>query len=427
MAFLIDPAAFPRQQQPGPDQIPVDPSILQARIERLRAAGAQAGHAALVVFAQGARQLSGTSTHGNLRYLLDWFSGGGTATMIVPMDGEPVVVVPGPSDVGDMRERAPWIVDQRCEPSGNHGRLVRVALDERGIRGQVGLIGAGELMHGVYAELTAPTPDDRWSFSRVDVLLDEQRMVKDEIGLARMRRAAAICDVIFDQLAAALAGQARPVWQLQAIANAVGQLEGAEFVWNWMVGAPRPDRTRRRPEENTRVVQPGDCVITGLYLIYGGYYGHALRMFTVGEPDESHQRTWQAVFDAQSAAAALLTPGSSARAPGLAADAELFRHFPEARETDRVRFRSSHFIGLDYSEYPTSKTIAQPDTASYLGGLSSALVDLPMQADMTIELHPNICPPGVGLGALGDIFRVTRGGGERLTTFPSEICVVRPG
>jgi Xaa-Pro aminopeptidase len=241
-----------------------------------------------------------------------------------------------------------------------------------------------------------------------------------------MRRAAAICDVIFDRLAEALRGPGRPVWQLQALANAVGQLEGAEFVWNWMVGAPKPDRTRRRPEENCRIVQPGDCVITGLYLIYGGYYGHALRMFTVGEPAESHRRVWQAAYDAQEAAAPLLKPGLSARAPGQAADAALFRHFPAAKTTDRVRFRSSHFIGLDYSEYPTAKTIAQPDTASYLGGLSSQLVDMPLQQNMTIELHPNICPPELGLGALGDIFLVTPDGGKRLTTFPSELCVVRP-
>jgi Xaa-Pro dipeptidase len=213
---------------------------------------------------------------------------------------------------------------------------------------------------------------------------------------------------------------------MQALLNAVGQLEGAEFVWNWMVGAPKPDRTRRRPEENTRLIQPGDCIVTGLYLIYGGYYGHALRMFTVGEPAESHQRVWQAAFDAQEAAAAQLRPGISARAPGLAADDALFGHFPEARETDKIRFRATHFIGLDYSEYPTSKTIAQPDTASYLGGLSSRLVDMPMQANMTMELHPNICPPELGLGALGDVFLVTPNGGERLTAFPREIRVVTP-
>ena len=71
-----------------------------------------------------------------------------------------------------------------------------------------------------------------------------------------------------------------------------------------------------------------------------------------------------------------------------------------------------------------SKTIAQPDTASYLGGLSSQLVDMPMQANMSIELHPNICPPELGLGALGDVFLVTAGGGERLTAFPREIHAV---
>lgn len=425
MSFCINTGTYPRRAWAGPDEIPVSNDVLQVRIERLRAAAESSGFAVLVVFSQAARLMSGTSSHGNLRYLLDWSAGSSGAMLILPTDSEPIMCVPGPSDVGDMRERAPWIDDLRCEPSRNHGRLARVALDQRGIKGRIGLLGASELSHGLYSELTAATDDNRWQFEAADVLLDEQRMVKDEIGLARMRRAAAICDVIFETLAEALKSPGRPVWQLQALANSVGQLEGAEFVWNWMVGAPKPDRTRRRPEENRRVVEPGDCVITGLYLIYAGYYGHALRMFTVGEPADTHRRVWQAAFDAQEEAAPLLKPGLSARAPGQAADAALFRHFPEAKETDRVRFRSSHFIGLDYSEYPTAKTIAQPDTASYLGGLSSQLVDMPLHQNMTIELHPNICPSELGLGALGDVFLVTPNGGARLTTFPSDICVVR--
>jgi Xaa-Pro aminopeptidase len=420
----IDLAQHPRQHRPGPDGIPVPREVLEARLERLRAAADEAGLAALVIFSQAARVLSGTSSHGYLRYLLDWSAGSSPAMLVVPTDGAPIITVPGPSDVGDMHERAPWIADLRCEPSRNHGRLARVALEQRGVRGRVGLIGAGELTHVIYAELTAPASGDPWAFEPVDVILDEQRMIKDEIGLARMRRAASICDVMFESLADALREPGRPVWQLQALVSAVGQMEGAEVAWNWMVGGPKPDRTRRRPEENTHVVGPGDCVVTGLYLIYGGYYGHALRMFTVGEPAESHQRVWQAAYDAQEAAAALLQPGVSARAPGLAADDALFSHFPAARETDRIRFRASHFIGLDYAEYPTSKTIAQPDTASYLGGLASQLVDMPMQANMAIELHPNICPPDLGLGALGDVFLVSPGGGERLTAFPRELHVV---
>jgi hypothetical protein len=45
---------------------------------------------------------------------------------------------------------------------------------------------------------------------------------------------------------------------------------------------------------------------------------------------------------------------------------------------------------------------------------------------MTIEVHPNICPPGIGLAALGDIFVVGDDGGERLTTYPSELQIVTP-
>src|SRR4051794_14980144 len=185
MSMGIDLARHPRSGGAGPDGIPVPPEVLQARLATLRASAEAVGLAALVIFSHASRVMSGTATHGNLRFLLDWTAGTSPATLIVPVDGAPVIVVPGPSDVGDMRERCPWIADLRCEPSRNHGRLARLALEQRGIRGRIGLLGAGELTHVVYSELTAPSPPtskNAWTFEAADVLLDEQRMVKDEIG-----------------------------------------------------------------------------------------------------------------------------------------------------------------------------------------------------------------------------------------------------
>jgi Xaa-Pro aminopeptidase len=132
------------------------------------------------------------------------------------------------------------------------------------------------------------------------------------------------------------------------------------------------------------------------------------------------------VTEAQEAARQVLRPGLSARLPAATADEVLFRHFPEARDGDRLRFRSCHFIGLDYSESPTAQTIAQPPAWSCVGGLADDLIDLPLEANMTMEIHPNTRPPGLGFGAVGDIFVVTPDGGEPLTSFPRDLQAIKP-
>jgi Xaa-Pro aminopeptidase len=209
--------------------------------------------------------------------------------------------------------------------------------------------------------------------------------------------------------------------------NRAGLAEGAEYAWTWMVAGNPPDRGRGRREENLRPIAPGDCVVAGIYLVYAGYYGHTLRTLSIGEPSEDMLRVRRAVSDAQQAAAGLLKPGISARIPPATADETLFRHFPEVREGDRLRFRTCHFIGLDYSESPTAKTIAQPPAWSCVGNLAADLVDLPLEAGMTMEIHPNTRPPGFGFAAVGDVFVVTPDGGQSLTTFPRDLQVISPG
>jgi len=59
--------------------------VLQARIERLRAAVEEAGLAAAVIFSP--------PRGGSARYLLDW---PGAALIVVPARGEPAVTVTGP-------------------------------------------------------------------------------------------------------------------------------------------------------------------------------------------------------------------------------------------------------------------------------------------------------------------------------------------
>jgi Xaa-Pro aminopeptidase len=395
----------------------------QARIQRLQEAAREQGFEALVIFSWGARANNGT--HGSLRFLLDWTSWGSATMLVLSTDEsiEPTVVVPAPFDPPWMRELCPWLVDVRLEGPPNHGRLARAILTERGIRGRVGLIGADPLPSAVNAELLAPGD---WEFAPADLILQRQRMVKDALGLARMRRAAETTDRMFEAAAEVLRHPGQPVWRVQAAMSAAAQLEGAEYVFSWVTAGALPDRTRGRREENVAPLQVGDCVVAAAIIIQGGFYGHTLRTFTIGEPADVHRRVYAAVQEAQDAAAAALRPGLSAAGPTRAAEEAMFRHFPDAREGDRLRFQPCHYIGQDYAEYPTALVSRPPNHGRALGPGALPAGDLALEAGMTIELHPNLRPPGLGLASVGDIFAVTPNGGERLSSYPAELIVIEP-
>lgn len=412
--------AHPPPDDPG--AVPVPPAVRQERIERLRAAARERDLAAVVIFSYGGRSSAGT--HGHLRYLLDWTSGGGCAMLLLPVDGPPAVVVPAPFDPPWMRELCPWIEEVYLEGPGAQPRVARALLERRGITGRIGLIGVQALPHGAYADMLAPDP--RWAFEPIDEVLHRQRTVKDAIALARLRRAAAICDTMFEALVEALRVPGMPIWKAQATMQAVAELEGAETVSGWMSAGSAPDRTRTRREENLAPLRPGDRVTASIIMTYAGYYGHALRMFTIGDPTPEHERVWRAVSEAQTAAADLLRPGENARLITPTAEEALFRRFPEAREADRRRFQVAHFTGLDYAEFPTGIVGRAPGHDRFFAAPPGAFQDVPLEAGMTIELHPNIWAPGLGFGAVGDVFLVTPEGGERLNRFPTGLQAVAP-
>jgi Xaa-Pro aminopeptidase len=160
-------------------------------------------------------------------------------------------------------------------------------------------------------------------------------------------------------------------------------------------------------------------------MTYAGYYGHVLRTYCIGDPTPEHEQAWRTVADAQGAMCARLRPGENARELPLEAERVLFESFPEARESDRLRFQPTHFIGLDYAEYPTALSSRPPMHDRRLADLRP-LADFGLLANMTIELHPNLCPPDLGLAAVGDIFVVGPDGGRRLTRYPLELQSVSP-
>ena len=98
---------------------------------------------------------------------------------------------------------------------------------------------------------------------------------------------------------------------------------------------------------------------------------------------------------------------------------------PLEREGDRLRFQPCHYIGQDYAEYPTSLVSLPPQHGRAIG-LNATFVELPIESNMTMEIHPNLRPPGLGFSCVGDIYVSTPTGGERLSKYPSDLQVLEP-
>ena len=151
-----------------------------ARFARLRAAMDRAGLDALVVAGKG----HWWTGRGYVRYLTDFHLWGHDGLILLPLDGEPAMVLNSPAVAAKIARRG-WITD-------HHGDVylaprMRDLIVARGLRGsRLGLVGERAVMGaGVRDELVATLPETR--FERADRLFDEVRAVKSPLELAQER------------------------------------------------------------------------------------------------------------------------------------------------------------------------------------------------------------------------------------------------
>ena len=270
--------------------------------------------------------------------------------------------------------------DVRLENPPSEPRLVREILGHAGVTGRIGLIGAQALEHGVYAELVAA--DDHWTVEAADELLQAS-------DSARTRTRWRACDARRPSATRCL-----PSWRMRS--------------------ARRICRRRLRQR-----------VVAAVIMTYACDFGHTLRTLCIGEPSDDHVRAWRAVAEAQSEAAARLMPGENARLVPLAAEDVLFQHFPEGREGDRLRFQSTHFIGLDDAEYPTALTSRAAEPRSHVCRYPT-VERLCARSRHDHRDPPEHLPAQHRPRRCGRYLRVTPTGAERLTTYPLDLQVIDP-
>jgi Xaa-Pro dipeptidase len=391
----------------------LDSSILRSRVAEAESALTEQGLAALVVYATGSALGPSSKTHGYMRYLCDWDSHHAPSVLVLRPGKAPTLLVPNIFMVF-LADQHFWIQDVRFVKIADFAHEVVGVLKESGLaQSQVGLVGRSEIPVPVWEGLRDQLPQVEWrDFTRS---LDERRVVKDPLQLALHERAAEICDEMFATLGREIRNP-KPAYQLQADMERTARYAGCEYCMTWLTVMPKADYSRFFKEECLRIPQAGDQVFAGIYIIYEGHWGHAIRGGTVGTPTDTHRKLFDIALEMEESMLALLRPGADLNELQSAAEKIVFRHYPKADEQKVFRFRHGHGLGLSYEDPISSTPFPQ-------------LYDAPpkerprveARMGMLFEFHPNLFVPDVGGAVIGDMVTVTADGPRILNRFPREL------
>jgi Xaa-Pro dipeptidase len=379
----------------------VPPDVLASRIKSLQDWGQQNGFDALVVFGQGSVLGTATRSHGNLRYLLDWDGDAAASALVLPIAGLPSLVVA--NIFAQMRGREfKLLADVRFGRGSSFASAIADLLPQGAKR--VALAGRDEIPFAIWEPLAA---NGAASWITCDAELARRRAIKDGLQVAFHRRAAAICDLMFEQLGPAL-HSGLTVADIQAELEKIGRQHGCEYCDTWLTVRPIADRCRYLAEENANVPQPGDQVLLGIMLILHGHWGHAIRTGSLGTPSAAANDVFKMVEDMHTGMLKHLQPGADLRdvgGAGIAKDPSLGSHF---------QFRGGHALGLSYEDPIGSAEFPQPYDPTAKIPTEPRIV----KPGMLFEIHPNLFIDGVAGASIGDMALVTEEGPELLTNHP---------
>lgn len=160
-----------------------------------------------------------------------------------------------------------------------------------------------------------------------------------------------------------------------------------------------------------RKIGRGEPVIVDIVCNHNGYLADKTRIYCVGEPSQEMIRAHDLAVKIQGEIARKLKPGAipeeiydEAKA---AAEASPWGNVFMGYGDNQVSF-VGHGVGLELDELP----------------VLAARYREPLAEGMTIAVEPKFFLDGVGAVGIEDTFVVEKGGGRKLTEFPTEIHIV---
>ncbi|WP_433470248.1 M24 family metallopeptidase [Saccharomonospora azurea] len=367
-----------------------DAATLRARLDRARAAAADAATDALLI-----------GPGSDLRYLIGQAGGSfeRLSVLLVPAtDADPVLVLPALEEPGYADVPTDELaVDVVTWVDGEDP--YRIVADRLGKPGRVAVSDTMAALHVL--RLRDAVADAEQTLA--GPVLRDLRMCKDAAELAALRRAAEAIDRVHARMGEWLR-PGRTEAEVGADITEAIVAEGhthADFV---IVGSG-PNGASPHHDVSDRVIEAGDVVVVDIGgPIPEGYNSDSTRTYAVGEPAAEIAEAYAVLQRAQEAAVQAVRPGATAHEVDAAARDLL----TEAGLGELFIHRTGHGIGLDVHEEP------------YIMSGN----DLPLQPGMAFSVEPGVYRAGQWGARIEDIVVVTADGVEPLNTRPHELVVL---
>jgi Xaa-Pro aminopeptidase len=329
----------------------------------------------------------------------------GTTWLLLPLEGEPVVVSDAILHGEPMHSMLwnVWLRDLRPaaaradrEPGSICGVLAQAARERGLTRSRIGVCSPRTISSAHADALRRKLPDVSWADGTLAVL--RPRAIKSEAEIACMRRA---CEITAAGLAAAEQA-VRPGVTEREVANAAHAAmfaAGAEELGFDTAVSSGPRAGLKHAAPTSRVMQAGELVFLDMGAVVGGYHADMSRCVGVWPIDVREQRMLdaaQAIFEETLAA---VRPGNTVRDIYRAAEACAER---EGMLDDYMPNGLGHGLGLSLFELP----FLSPDDETVL------------EAGMIFALEPMLVRYGTGTAVIEETVLVTRNGAETLSGMP---------
>jgi Xaa-Pro aminopeptidase len=234
-------------------------------------------------------------------------------------------------------------------------------------------------------------------------LVEGLRVVKEEVELETIRRAAAITDQAYERIAhEQFVGRTERelAWRMGELFHELGADEPA---FDTIVAAG-PNGARPHADPGDRVIEKGTTIVIDAGAIVDGYCSDCTRTFATGELPEDLRRAYDVCLEAQLKGVEAARSGVEAKQTDAAARAVI----DDAGFGKNFGHGLGHGVGIDVHEAPN---VAQTSTDS-------------LAANNVVTIEPGIYLEGRGGIRIEDLVVITDGEPEILSSFPKELVTV---
>jgi Xaa-Pro aminopeptidase len=230
-------------------------------------------------------------------------------------------------------------------------------------------------------------------------LVEDLRRVKDAEEIARIERAVAIADEVYDLVLAELT-PGRTEREIGLWLEVQMRQRGAEAVsFDPIVGSgPLSAHIHHSPSD--RSFEKGDFVLLDFGCKFDGYCSDMTRTVVIGPASQEQHDTYRLVLEAQRAGTEAVAPGEL----GPDVDAKAREVIAAAGRAEQFGHGLGHGVGLDVHEAPRLHKVSK-DT---------------LQPGDVVTVEPGVYVPGSGGVRIEDCVLVTEEGRRTLTSAPKE-------